>query len=149
MTALAPAERLGGLLTSPAESLVTEMSQAVVVVRAVVGAVFALAGVRAIVRFAATVHEFATWQIPDPQVWAPAIAAAAIVCGVLLAIGALTRPVALLLATIAIGVVLTAGRFAGGPYLYAPPLLFTACVVFAWRSGRISSEAPPRPPGVQ
>lgn len=125
------------------------MSALFSILQAVVGATFALAGVRAVVRLDATVREFAAWQIPQPAIWAPAVAATAIVCGVMLAFGALTRPVALLLATIAMGVVVTAGRHAGGPYLFAAPVLFTACVAFAWRAGRIGGRTPSRPPGVQ
>lgn len=125
------------------------MSELFSVLQAIVGATFALAGVRAVFRLDATVREFGSWHIPSPAICAPAIAATAIVCGVMLAFGALTRPVALLLATLTIGAALTAGRYAGGLYLFAAPVLFTACVTFAWRAGRIPGDAPTRPPGVQ
>jgi uncharacterized membrane protein YphA (DoxX/SURF4 family) len=72
-----------------------------------------------------------------------------LVCGVLLAVGILTRPVALLLATVMVGAMMTAGRVDGGMYLLVPPLLFVLCVLLAWRSGRFPGPAPARPPGVQ
>lgn len=125
------------------------MTPVLPILRALVGSIFALAGVRALVRFAATVRDFGTWHIPVPLVSVPAIAATAVVCGVLLALGALTRPVALLLATISIGALFTAGRFGGGAYAVASPALFAACVVFAWKSARVGGPAPARPPGVQ
>ncbi|GAC1302818.1 MAG: hypothetical protein NVSMB21_01150 [Vulcanimicrobiaceae bacterium] len=120
-----------------------------VIMRSVVGAIFAAAGLRALVTLAATTRSFAQWHVPAPAVTVPTIAATAIVCGALLAVGALTRPVALLLATISIGMLATAGRYAGGLYLVAAPALFLACVVFAWRSGRRGRVVSTRPPGVQ
>ncbi|GAC1306160.1 MAG: hypothetical protein NVSMB19_18100 [Vulcanimicrobiaceae bacterium] len=125
------------------------MTLSLAVLRAVVGLVFVVAGVHAATHFDAAARDFASWHVPQPAVAVRSIAAAAIVCGGMLAAGILTRPVALLLATIAIGALLTAGRYSGGAYVILPPLLFAACVVFAWRSGRLGGRPPARPPGVQ
>lgn len=120
-----------------------------VVLRILVGSIFVAGGVRAALEFGETIRSFALWHVPAPVVVVPFVTATAIVCGALLALGALTRPVALLLATIAIGIFATAGRVSGGLYAIAPPALFIACIVFAYRSGRVGGVVPPRPPGVQ
>ncbi len=125
------------------------MTLSLVVLRVVVGLVFIAGGTHAATHFDAVARAFGGWHIPLPGVAVPAVAATSIVCGALLALGAITRPVALLLATIAIGMLVTAGRYSGGLYLIVPPALFAACVVFAWRSARLGGAAPSRPPGVQ
>jgi len=134
---------------SPATAEKAPPTMPLAALRILVGLIFVIGGVRAAIAFEATVRAFGSWHVPAPVVAVPAIAATAMVCGALLALGALTRPVALLLATIAIGAMVTAGRYGGGPYLVVAPALFVACVVFAWHSGRQSGDVPSRPPGVQ
>lgn len=117
--------------------------------RIVVGSIFVGIGLLAALAFEATSRNFAIWHVPVPALTVPFLSATAIVCGGLLAFGALTRPVAMLLATIAVGAFATAGRYGGAPYAIVSPVLFAACVFFAWRSGRVGGSVPPRPPGVQ
>lgn len=138
----------GGLLRISAERFIVNMKLVLVPLRILVGTVFAALGLFAISHLASTVATFEASSVPIAHVAAPAIAATAIVCGVMLGFGALTRPVALLLATISIGALLTAGRQGDASVLVVAPLLFIACVVFAWRSARFGST-PSRPPGVQ
>lgn len=119
------------------------------ILRAVVGAIFVAAALRAAAAFVALARDFAVWHVPIPAVALLAVLATTIVCGTLLALGALTRPVALLLATISVGLFAAGVRAENGIVVVAAPVLFSACVIFAWRSGRIAGTSPPRPPGVQ
>jgi len=117
--------------------------------RSLLGLVFVLAGAYQLVAREASVAQFAHWGLPAPRSFSLAIGATEVVCGFLLAIGALTRPVALLLATIMVGATFTAGRIDGGPYLIVPPILFALCVLYAWRMRRYGGHTPARRPGVQ
>ncbi len=139
----------GGLLPAVAEVAPGSMALSLASLRIVVGFVFIVGGAYAATHLGAIARDFDAWHIPQSGVAVPALAATAIVCGALLTLGALTRPVALLLATIAIGALVTAGRYSGGLYLVVPPALFAACILLAWSSGRLRGAAPPRPPGVQ
>jgi len=119
------------------------------VLRTVVGLIFVVLGILQLVGRDAYAVQFAHWGIPAP-VWSVVLVAAiAVVCGAMFAFGILTRPVGLLLATLSIGALLTAGRVDGGWYLALAPLLFVATVFFAWRSGRQGGRTPARRPGVQ
>lgn len=118
------------------------------VLRTLTGLFFVGAGIVKLVMFGAYVVAFTRWGLPAPGFLLGVVAALEIVCGGLLAGGALVRPVALLLATLMVAATLTAGRIDGGPYLIVPPLLFILTVFFAWRSARFPGLAVRRP-GVQ
>ncbi|HMD02692.1 MAG TPA: DoxX family protein [Candidatus Baltobacteraceae bacterium] len=125
------------------------MTLALTALRALIGLFFIIAGMVQVIQHDALAGLYARWAIPAPGTLVFAIGATEIVCGVLFMLGALTRPVGLLLATIMIGATLTAGRIEGGAYLVLPPLLFLLLVFFAWRSGRYGGRTPVRRPGVQ
>ncbi len=118
-------------------------------IRTLVGLVFVASGVAKLVQPAAFSTKFAHWGLPMPATFSLSVGAIETVCGALFALGALTRPVGLLLATIMVGAIMTAGRVDGMPHLVIAPLLFAATVFFAWRAGRFGGTAPRRPPGVQ
>jgi len=139
---------LGGVSTRRAEGSVVSMSIAAVI-RPLVGLLYIAAGAAEMIRHAAFAQRFAHWGIPGPSIAVWAVGATEVVCGLLFALGALTRPVGLLLATIAIGAIVTMGRIDGGLHLAVPVVLFLATVFFAWRSGRFGGPAPARRPGVQ
>jgi|GEM_PF-1903891 len=124
------------------------VSIALAVLRTLTGLFFVAAGVLQLVTFGAAVASFARWGLPVPGVLLVVVASLEIVCGALLSVGALVRPVALLLATLMVGATLSGGRAEGGAYLVIPPLLFALTVFFAWRSARFPGMAPRRP-GVQ
>jgi uncharacterized membrane protein YphA (DoxX/SURF4 family) len=119
------------------------------VLRTLVGLFFVAAGILQLIVFGTFTANFARWGLPVPGIIVILVAAVEIVCGALLAVGALTRPVGLLLATLMVGATLTAGRIDGGPFLIVPPLLFVLTVFFAWRSARFSGLTAERRPGVQ
>ncbi len=117
--------------------------------RAVVGLTFVAEGTLVLAHVQAATVSFVAWNVPDVPVSVWFIGAVAVVCGLMLAVGALTRPVALLLATLAVGAAMTAGRHGVTTVAFAAPLLFLGCVFFAWRSDRVTVTGPSRPPGVQ
>ncbi len=112
------------------------------------GVTFVVAGILMLARIDSSYAAFVAWHVPLPRAAVWAIGATDVVCGALFALGALTRPVGLLLATIAVGAEITAGRYVAA-YAIGAPLMFLGCVFFAWRSGRVRGVAPLRPPGVQ
>ncbi len=117
--------------------------------RVLAGLAFIAAGASKLAAHAAAAQQFAHWQLPEPGPFALLVGAVEVVCGLLLAIGALTRPVALVLGTIMVGAVVTAGRIDGGVHVILPSALFFALVYLAWSTGRFAEARPPRPPGVQ
>jgi putative oxidoreductase len=119
------------------------------VFRTLAGLAFVAAGASKLVAHATAAEQFARWGLPQPSVFALCIGAVELVCGILLALGALTRPVALVLGTIMVGAVVTAGRIDGGVHVVLPAVLFFVLVYFAWSTGRFAEPRPPRPPGVQ
>jgi uncharacterized membrane protein YphA (DoxX/SURF4 family) len=119
------------------------------VFRTLVGLVFVAAGAAKLVAHGFAAGQFARWQLPQPGIFALAVGAVELVCGILLAFGALTRPVALVLGTIMVGAVVTAGRIEGGAHVIFPALLFFVLVYLAWSTGRFAEPRPPRRPGVQ
>ena len=139
----------GGHRISRAEFTSFEMMTVLPVLRFALGITFVVAGVLLLAHIGQSRTLFAAWQIPLPGAVVLAIGATDVVCGVLFALGVLTRPVGLLLATIAVGTAITAGRHGGTIYMLAAPVLFIGCVFFAWRSGRVVGIGPVRPPGVQ
>jgi uncharacterized membrane protein YphA (DoxX/SURF4 family) len=125
------------------------MTTVLPVLRFALGITFVVAGALLLAHTGQSRTLFVAWQIPLPGAAVLAIGATDVVCGLLFAFGVLTRPVGLLLATIAVGTAMTAGRHGGMIYTLAAPILFLGCVFFAWRSGRVGGVAPVRPPGVQ
>ncbi len=125
------------------------MQIALAALRSLLGFVFVLAGADILIRRGVSAEQFARWGLPSPGIFSLAIGATEVVCGILLAVGALTRPVALLLATIMVGAFFTAGRADGGFNLIVPPILFALCVFYAWRTRRYAGRTPARRPGVQ
>jgi uncharacterized membrane protein YphA (DoxX/SURF4 family) len=125
------------------------VTTALAALRTLVGLAFVVAGVVMFAKLGRSVGDFARWGLPVPGIVAVLVSAVQIVCGGLLAAGALTRPVGLLLATLMVGATLTAGRTDGGVYAIAPPILFALCVFFAWRAARFPGLGPARRPGVQ
>lgn len=125
------------------------MTIALAVLRTLVGLLFVAAGIFQLIAFGTAIANFARYGLPVPGVVVVLVSAVEIVCGALLAVGALTRPVGLLLATLMVGVTLTAGRIDGGASLIVPPLLFVLTVFFAWRSARFPGMTAKRRPGVQ
>lgn len=124
------------------------MTIALAILRSIVGLVFVAVGLWKLFDRADFVARFSHWGFPVPDWTVPVYAAIEIVCGALFALGALTRPVGLLLATLMVVAMFTAGRTDGGVNLIVPALLFGLSVFFAWRSARFS-QAPQRRPGVQ
>src|SRR5579864_8570556 len=112
------------------------MTIALATLRTLTGLFFVVAGIVQLVAFGRSAGDFARWGLPAPEALVVLVAAVEMVCGALLAVGALTRPVGLLLATLMVGATLTAGRSDGGVYYVVPPLLFALTVFFAWRSAR-------------
>lgn len=117
------------------------------IVRTLVGLLFVFAGAAKLFQHDAFTANFTRWGVPQPGVAVLAVGALEIVCGGLFALGALTRPVGLLLATIMIAAAYFAGRVDPIPHLIVTSVLFVLTVFFAWRSGRTSRPA--RRPGVQ
>ncbi len=139
----------GGHRLTRAEFAPVHMMTVLSVVRFVLGITFVVAGVLLLAHFEQSRMLFVTWHVPFPGTAVLFIGATDVVCGLLFAFGILTRPVGLLLATIAVGTVMTAGRYGGLLYALVAPVLFLGCVFFAWRSGRVGGSVPVRPPGVQ
>jgi uncharacterized membrane protein YphA (DoxX/SURF4 family) len=125
------------------------VAAALKVARILVGLFFVFVGALELVHHHQFASSFAHWGVPAAAASVIGVGALEVVCGVLLTFAVLTRPVALLLATVMVGAVMTAGRADGGMHLVVPPLLFLVCVVLAWRTGRFPAAAPARPPGVQ
>jgi len=138
-----------GLPAFAAEADVQPMSIARTLLRVAVGLLFALNGLLGILAHEATALAFARFGVPAPGATAWLAGATQIVCGAMFAAGILTRAVGLILATLAVAMMLTAGRVAGGVYLLIPALLFASSVYLAWDSGRHGGHLPARRPGVQ
>jgi uncharacterized membrane protein YphA (DoxX/SURF4 family) len=119
------------------------------VLRTLVGLVFVVSGAAKLFQHQLFAAKFAGWGVPAPDVSVLAVGALEIVCGGLFALGALTRPVGMLLATIMVAAAYFAGRAEPVPHLIVTPILFVLCVFFAWRSGRVPGRTPLRRPGVQ
>ena len=124
------------------------MNIGLAVLRTLVGLAFVVAGIIKLVTFEHSAAAFTRWGIPAGGAVAIIVSATEIVCGLLFAVGALTRPVGLLLATLMVAATLTAGRVEGGIYLVLPPLGFFLTVFFAWRAGRFPGLTSLRRPGV-
>ena len=124
------------------------MDIALAALRTLLGLGVASTGAWMLVHSDWVVGDFGRWGLPPNLALAIALSALAVVCGLLFAAGALTRPVGLLLATMMAGLTLTAGRVDGGALLAVPPLIFLLAVFYAWRAGRFT-RYDSRRPGVQ
>jgi uncharacterized membrane protein YphA (DoxX/SURF4 family) len=125
------------------------MRIALAIVRTLVGLLFVLSGFGKLFQHDMFVQMFAGFGIPEPDIAVPVVGAIEVVCGALFALGALTRPVGLILATVMAVAAATAGVHQPIPHLIVTPVLFILCVFFAWRSGRYGGSRPARRPGVQ
>ncbi len=119
------------------------------IVRTLVGLLFVVAGAAKLFEHDMALANFTRWGVPDPNVSVLVVGALEIVCGGMFALGALTRPVGMLLATIMIAAAYFAGRVDPIPHLIIAPILFVLTVFFAWRAGRFRGRTPTRRPGVQ
>lgn len=119
------------------------------ILRTLVGLVFVVAGAAKLFQHDVFAANFARWNVPEPGIAVLVVGALEIVCGGLFALGALTRPVGMLLATIMIAAAYFAGRVDPIPHLIVTSILFVLTVFFAWRSGRVPGRTPARRPGVQ
>jgi putative oxidoreductase len=77
--------------------------------------------------------DFDHYGIPAPQVATYLVGTLELACGLLLVIGLLTRPAALLLALNLVGAIATAGRVDGGSfYLGVGPAMLAAMLFLLW-----------------
>jgi uncharacterized membrane protein YphA (DoxX/SURF4 family) len=127
----------------------TPVTIALAALRSLVGLLFVGTAVAEFIERTQAIALFARWELPHPEISIFVVAAIEFVCGALLMLGALVRPASLVLATIMVGEMATAGRVDGGLYLVVPPMLFALLVFYAWRSGRVSTWSPTRRPGTQ
>lgn len=103
--------------------------------RILVGLFFVSSGLPKLLDPGSLVASFGHWGLPAPELFVPVIGVLEVVCGGLLALGVATRYVALPLAVIMLGAVLSAGRIDGGSHLILPPVLGLLCLLFATRGG--------------
>ena len=125
------------------------MPNALLVARSLVGLLFVGTGFMHFISYQHYAAMFAHWEVPAPQIAVFVLGALQLVCGALLAFGVVVRPACLMLATIMVGAMLTAGRIDGGMHLIVPPVLFLALVFFAWGRGRFGAWRPSHRPGTQ
>ncbi len=125
------------------------MPTALLIVRSLLGVLFVAIGLAHFIAYPHFAAMFAHWDIPAPQLAVFVLGALQLVCGVLLAWGVVVRPACLMLATIMVGAMLTAGRTDGGLHLIVPPILFGVLVFFAWGRGRFGAWRPSHRPGTQ
>ena len=92
-------------------------------VRVALGALFLQTGSGKFVNHDAYVRRFERWGLPAPEITTYATGSIEVVMGLLLIVGWLVRPAALLLIGTMTGAVLTAGRVDGGRDLWLPPLV--------------------------
>jgi putative oxidoreductase len=112
------------------------------VVRVVTGLFFVSTGIGKFADHAKEVADFRGFEVPWPEVAVPVVGTVELVGGLLLVVGLLTRPAALVLACNMIGALGTAGRVEGGSFhlLYAPVLL-VLMVFLVWAgAGRLSLD---------
>lgn len=91
--------------------------------RVAVGLFFLQTGGGKFLNHDAYVERFERWGLPEPTVAAYATGSVEVLMGLLLLVGLLVRPAALLLLGTMVGAVLTAGRVDGGRDLWLPPLV--------------------------
>jgi putative oxidoreductase len=107
-------------------------------VRVVTGVLFVLFSLGKFVDHAKESADFAHYGIPAPEVATYFVGALELLGGLLLIVGLLTRPVALLLAANLVGAIATAGRVDGGSFhLGVAPTMLAAMLFLLWAgSGR-------------
>ncbi len=102
-------------------------------VRVVTGGLFMMFSVGKFVDHAQESSDFDRYGIPVPDVATYLVGTLELVCGVLLVVGFLTRPAALLLAGDMIGAIATAGRVDGGSFhLGVAPTMLVAMLFLVW-----------------
>ncbi len=102
-------------------------------IRVVTGALFVMFSVGKFVDHAQESSDFDRYGIPVPEVATYLVGTLEFVCGVLLLVGFLTRPAALLLAGDMIGAIATAGRVDGGSFhLGVAPTMLVAMLFIVW-----------------
>jgi putative oxidoreductase len=103
------------------------------VVRVVTGLFFVSTSFGKFFDYSKEVDDFRGFEVPWPEVAVPVVGVVELVGGILLVIGLLTRPAAIVLALNMVGALATAGRVEGGSFhlVYAPVLL-VAMLFLAW-----------------
>jgi putative oxidoreductase len=116
---------------------------ATTVVRVVTGVLFVLFSLGKFVDHAQESADFDHYGIPAPEVTTYLVGALELVGGILLVVGLLTRPAALLLALNLVGAIATAGRVDGGTFhLGVGPAMLVAMLFLVWAgSGRLALDA--------
>ena len=117
-------------LLSPGEELVWPA-----VLRVSLGAYFVPTGIGKFTNHDAYIRRFDRWGLPEPSAFSHAIGTVETVCGLLLIVGLLVRPAALVLAGSMVGAFVTAGRVDGMPHLVQNPVLFGLFLVLVWAGG--------------
>jgi putative oxidoreductase len=123
------------------------------VVRVVTGLFFVSTSFGKFFDYSKEVDEFRGFEVPWPEVAVPVVGVVELVGGILLVLGFLTRPAAIVLALNMIGALATAGRVEGGSFhLVYGPVLLIAMLFVAWvgpgrasideRLARSHTEAP-------
>ena len=112
------------------------------VVRVLSGLFFMSAGIGKFADHAKEVSDFRGFEVPWPEVAVPVVGTVELVAGLLLVVGLLTRPAALVLALNMIGALATAGRVEGGSFhlVYAPVLLVLMLFLCWAGPGRLSLD---------
>jgi putative oxidoreductase len=112
------------------------------VVRVVTGVLFVTFSMGKFVDHAKESADFDRYGVPAPEVATYLVGTLELVCGVLLIIGLLTRPAALLLALNLVGAIATAGRVEGGSFhLGVAPAMLLAMLFLVWAGyGRLALD---------
>ena len=115
---------------------------ATTVVRVVTGALFVSFSLGKFVDHAQESADFDHYGIPAPEVATYLVGTLELVGGILLVIGLLTRPAALLLALNMVGAIATAGRVDGGTFhLGVAPAMLVAMLFLVWAgSGHVALD---------
>jgi putative oxidoreductase len=112
------------------------------VVRITTGVLFVTFSLGKFVDHAQESVDFDRYGIPLPEATTYLVGTLELVCGVLLVLGLLTRPAALLLALNLVGAIATAGRVDGGSFhLGVGPAMLAAMVFLVWAGcGRLALD---------
>ena len=103
------------------------------VVRLLSGSIFILFGLGKFVSHATETASFDRYGLPAPSAFAYAVGTLEVLGGLLLILGLLVRPTALVLAGNMVGAIATAGRIDGGAInLGLAPALLVVMVVLVW-----------------
>jgi putative oxidoreductase len=112
------------------------------VVRVVTGALFVTFSLGKFVDHASESADFDRYGVPAPEMATYLVGSLELVGGILLLVGLLTRPAALLLALDLVGAIATAGRVEGGSFhLGVGPAMLLAMLFLVWAgSGRLALD---------